>query len=69
MAAELGYATPAAFAVHFDGHISQLGTYGTLAIGVRRHLLEACKGIYQAESASHDAHQSEWPHAARGNGA
>jgi 3-isopropylmalate/(R)-2-methylmalate dehydratase large subunit len=41
VAAELGYATPAAFAVHFDGHISQLGTYGTLAIGVRRHLLEA----------------------------
>jgi 3-isopropylmalate/(R)-2-methylmalate dehydratase large subunit len=41
VAAELGYATPGAFAVHFDGHISQLGTYGTLAIGVRRHLLEA----------------------------
>ena len=38
---ELGYATPGAFAVHFDGHISQLGAYGTLAIGVRRHLLEA----------------------------
>lgn len=41
VAAELGYATPGAFAVHFDGHISQLGTFGTLAIGVRRHLLEA----------------------------
>jgi len=41
VAAELGYATPGAFAVHFDGHISQLGTYGTLAIGLRRHLLEA----------------------------
>jgi 3-isopropylmalate/(R)-2-methylmalate dehydratase large subunit len=27
--------------VHFDGHISQLGTFGTLAIGVRRHLVEA----------------------------
>ncbi len=38
---ELGYATPGAFVVHFDGHISQLGTFGTLAIGVRRHLLEA----------------------------
>lgn len=41
VAAELGYATPGAFVVHFDGHISQLGTFGTLALGVRRHLLEA----------------------------
>ena len=41
VASELGYATPGAFAVHFDGHISQLRTFGTLAIGVRRHLLEA----------------------------
>ena len=41
VAAELGYATPGAFVVHFDGHISQLGAFGTLAIGVRRHLLEA----------------------------
>lgn len=41
VAAELGYATPGALVVHFDGHISQLGTFGTLAIGVRRHLLEA----------------------------
>ena len=41
VAAELGYATPGAFVVHFDGHISQLGTFGALAIGVRRHLLEA----------------------------
>ncbi|MCE8005566.1 aconitase family protein [Aestuariivita sp.] len=41
VAAELGYATPGAFVVHFDGHISQLGTFGTLAVGVRRHLLEA----------------------------
>lgn len=41
VASELGYATPGAFVVHFDGHISQLGTFGTLAIGVRRHLLEA----------------------------
>ena len=41
VASELGYATPGAFVVHFDGHISQLGTFGTLAIGVRRHLVEA----------------------------
>lgn len=41
VASELGYAVPGAFVVHFDGHISQLGTFGTLAIGVRRHLLEA----------------------------
>ena len=41
VASELGYATPGAFVVHFDGHISQLGTFGALAIGVRRHLVEA----------------------------
>jgi 3-isopropylmalate/(R)-2-methylmalate dehydratase large subunit len=41
VASELGYATPGAFAVHFDGHISQMGTFGTLAMGVRRHLIEA----------------------------
>lgn len=41
VASEAGYATPGAFAVHFDGHISQLGAFGTLAIGV--HL-----GIYEA---------------------
>ena len=41
VASELGYATPGAFVVHFDGHISQLGTFGALALGVRRHLVEA----------------------------
>ena len=41
VASELGYATPGAFAVHFDGHVSQMGTFGTLAIGLRRNLLEA----------------------------
>ena len=41
VSAELGYATPGAFAVHFDGHISQLGAFGTLAIGLRRNILEA----------------------------
>ncbi len=41
VSAELGYATPGAFAVHFDGHVSQLGAYGTLAIGLRRNILEA----------------------------
>ncbi|MBE0694926.1 MAG: 3-isopropylmalate dehydratase [Aquamicrobium sp.] len=41
VAAEVGYAVPGAFVVHFDGHISQLGTFGTLAMGVRRSLLEA----------------------------
>lgn len=40
-ASELGYASPGALAVHFDGHISQLGAFGTLAIGV--HI-----GIYEA---------------------
>jgi 3-isopropylmalate/(R)-2-methylmalate dehydratase large subunit len=41
VASELGYAVPGAFLVHFDGHISQLGAYGTLAIGLRRNILEA----------------------------
>lgn len=41
VSAELGYGTPGAFAVHFDGHISQLGALGTLAIGLRKNLLEA----------------------------
>lgn len=41
VSAELGYATPGAFAVHFDGHVSQMGALGTLAIGLRRNLLEA----------------------------
>lgn len=40
VAAELGYATPGAFAVHFDGHVSQLGAFGTLAIGARKSVLE-----------------------------
>jgi len=41
VASELGYSVPGAFAVHFDGHVSQMGTFGTLAMGVRKHLLEA----------------------------
>ena len=40
LSAELGYATPGAFAVHFDGHVSQLGAFGTLAIGARKSVLE-----------------------------
>ncbi|MGE4011533.1 MAG: aconitase family protein, partial [Alphaproteobacteria bacterium] len=41
VSAEVGYATPGAFVVHFDGHVSQLGTFGTLAMGIRRNILEA----------------------------
>ena len=41
VSAELGYGTPGAFAVHFDGHVSQLGALGTLDIGLRLNLLEA----------------------------
>ncbi|QUD89564.1 3-isopropylmalate dehydratase large subunit [Phenylobacterium montanum] len=41
VASESGYASPGAFAVHFDGHISQLGAFGTLAVGI--HI-----GIYEA---------------------
>jgi 3-isopropylmalate/(R)-2-methylmalate dehydratase large subunit len=41
VAAEIGYAVPGAFVVHFDPHISQLGTFGTLALGIHRNMLEA----------------------------
>ncbi len=41
VAAELGYATPGAFAVHFDGHVSQLGAFGTYAFGARKGVVEA----------------------------
>lgn len=39
--AELGYATPGNFLVHFDGHVSGLGAFGALGWGVRKDLLEA----------------------------
>ena len=41
VSAELGYGAPGAFVVHFDGHVSQLGALGALAIGTRSQLLEA----------------------------
>lgn len=41
VASEVGFATPGAFVMHHDPHIAQLGTFGTLALGVRRNLLEA----------------------------
>jgi 3-isopropylmalate/(R)-2-methylmalate dehydratase large subunit len=41
VSAELGYATPGAFVVHFDGHVSQLGAFGTYAFGARKGILEA----------------------------
>lgn len=41
VAAELGYAAPGKFLVHFDGHISGLGAFGALGWGVRKDLLEA----------------------------
>jgi len=40
VSAELGYATPGAFIVHFDGHVSQLGAFGTYAFGARKGILE-----------------------------
>lgn len=48
VAAELGYATPGTFLIHFDGHISSLGAFGALGMGVRRDLLEGwiTGGIY-----------------------
>jgi 3-isopropylmalate/(R)-2-methylmalate dehydratase large subunit len=39
--AELGYARPGNFLVHFDGHVSGAGAFGALGWGVRRDLLEA----------------------------
>lgn len=41
VAAERGYATPGAFAVHFDGHVSQLGAFGTYAFGARKGIIES----------------------------
>lgn len=41
VAAEMGYALPGTFLIHFDGHISGLGAFGALGWGVRRDLLEA----------------------------
>ncbi len=41
VAAEVGYGTPGAFVVHFDGHVTQLGALGTLAMGIRFNILEA----------------------------
>lgn len=41
VSAELGYATPGALIVHFDGHVSQLGAFGAYAFGARKGVLEA----------------------------
>ena len=41
VASEVGYAVPGRFIVHFDGHVSQLGAFGMLALGLRRNVLEA----------------------------
>lgn len=44
VSAELGYASPGAFVVHFDGHVSQLGAFGAYAFGARKGVLEAFVG-------------------------
>jgi 3-isopropylmalate/(R)-2-methylmalate dehydratase large subunit len=41
VSAEMGYAVPGAFVVHFDGHVSQLGAFGAYAFGARKGVLEA----------------------------
>lgn len=41
VAIELGYAVPGSFSIHFDGHTSQLGTYGALSVGVHKRVLSA----------------------------
>lgn len=40
LCAELGYAPPGSFVVHFDGHVSALGAFGCLAIGIGRNWVE-----------------------------
>ena len=40
VAAELGYAVPGALLVHFDAHISGLGAFGALGLGLHRQILE-----------------------------
>lgn len=44
VASEQGYAIPGSFSVHADGHISQLGAFGALAIGLRGSVFEAWVG-------------------------
>jgi 3-isopropylmalate/(R)-2-methylmalate dehydratase large subunit len=44
VSAEMGYATPGAFIVHFDGHVSQLGAFGAYAFGARKGVLETFVG-------------------------
>ncbi|MEJ2867000.1 aconitase family protein [Actinomycetospora sp. OC33-EN08] len=39
--AEMGYALPGSFVIHFDGHVSGAGAFGALGWGVRRDLIEA----------------------------
>lgn len=39
-AAELGYAQPGRFVIHFDAHVAGLGAYGALALGLHRYLFE-----------------------------
>ena len=66
VAAELGYAVPGGFVVHFDAHISGLGAFGTLGIGVHRQLLEPWVtgqiGLTVPESIRIDLHGELNPH-------
>lgn len=41
VAAEVGYAVPGSLVVHFDPHVSQVGTFGALGLGIHRNMLEA----------------------------
>lgn len=41
VSAELGYALPGKFLIHMDGHVSGLGAFGALGIGVRRDIVIA----------------------------
>jgi 3-isopropylmalate/(R)-2-methylmalate dehydratase large subunit len=38
---DLGYVKPGDFIVHFDGHVSSLGSVGALGIGIRNSMIEA----------------------------
>jgi 3-isopropylmalate/(R)-2-methylmalate dehydratase large subunit len=41
VATEEGYAVPGALVVHFDGHISQIGAYSALGLGIRSQIIQA----------------------------
>lgn len=41
IAIDLGYVVPGKFVVHFDGHVSTMGSIGALCMGISRAMIEA----------------------------